>query len=178
LTPQDILDFWLTQPAEKLFTADPQFDREIESRFGETLKQARAGALDDWAAKAQGALALVIVLDQFSRNIHRGSAEMFAGDEKALGLARQAIDRGFDASLPPKMRGWFYLPFMHSENLDDQLKCIDLATAAGLADTAHWAEVHAEIIRQFKRFPHRNGLLGRMMTEEEQAFLDAGGFRG
>lgn len=178
ITPDNILDFWLGQPHERLFAADSAFDAEIANRFGAVLDAAKTGAFDGWAETPRGALALVILLDQFSRNIHRGTRDAFAADDKALMLARQAIASGFDMEFPADQRAWFYLPFMHSESLDDQLTCIKLAKAAGLADTLHWAEVHAEIIRCFGRFPHRNPILGREMSEEEQAFLDAGGFRG
>ena len=178
LAPQAILDFWLNQPPERWFTPDPAFDREIAERFGTALEHAKRGAYGAWAETAEGALALIILLDQFSRNIHRGTAAMFAADAKALAVAKHMVAAGQDLALPVDLRSWVYLPFMHSEALTDQDACIALSARSGLEDSLHWAQVHADIIRRFGRFPHRNPLLGREMTEDEQRFLDEGGFSG
>lgn len=178
MKPRDVLDFWLGQEPGRWFEPDPAFDAEIRTRFGQAHEDAKAGAYDAWAETAEGALALVILLDQFARNIHRDTAEMFAADAKALSVAGRAVDRGFDMALPVEQRQWLYLPFMHSEALADQERCIVLSERSGLDDTLKWAVIHADIIRRFGRFPHRNPLLGLDTTPEEQAFLDEGGFAG
>jgi uncharacterized protein (DUF924 family) len=118
------------------------------------------------------------VLDQFPRNMFRRDARTWASDAQAREVAHRAIDAGVDARIDPALREFLYLPFMHSEELPDQLRCIELSQKAGLAESAKWAEHHADIIRRFGRFPHRNRLLGRSTTPEEQAYLDGGGFSG
>jgi uncharacterized protein (DUF924 family) len=118
------------------------------------------------------------VLDQFPRNMFRDSARAFAADPLARTVASRAIARGFDQGVTLAERSFFYLPFEHSEELADQERCVALNRASGDADALKWAEHHADIIRRFGRFPHRNGVLGRVTTPEEQAFLDAGGFAG
>ncbi len=143
-----------------------------------THEAAAAGKLTAWEQDAQGALALLILLDQFPRNMFRGSARAFATDPMARAIAAGALVRGFDARAPEGMRSFFFLPFEHSEDLADQERCIALNKAAGDADGLKWAEIHADIIRRFGRFPHRNAVLGRVTTPEEQAFLDGGGFAG
>ncbi|MGH6977443.1 MAG: DUF924 family protein, partial [Stellaceae bacterium] len=140
-----------------------------------------AGKLTPWEQSAPGALALLILLDQFPRNMFRGQARAFATDPLALAIASRAILNGFDGAkfgTLPDMRGFFYLPFEHSENLADQERAVALYKAIGDADGLKWAELHAGIIRRFGRFPHRNAVLGRVTTPEEQAFLDGGGFAG
>jgi uncharacterized protein (DUF924 family) len=122
-------------------------------------------------------LALVIVLDQFPRNLFRGDARTFAADPLARAAANRALKRGYDQDLPAEDRGFFFLPFMHSEELADQFRCVELYRAAEDANLRH-AEEHRDIIRRFGRFPHRNEMLGRATTAEEQAFLDGGGFKG
>ena len=126
----------------------------------------------------EGALALVIALDQFPRNMFRGDVRTYASDERARAVADRAIRRGFDRQVAQPERQFFYLPFMHSENLIDQERCLDLARSYGDDEFTKYAEQHAEIIRRFGRFPHRNAILGRASSAEEQAFLDAGGFAG
>lgn len=174
----EVLDFWRAQEESAYFTVTPAFDAEIRRRFAHRLEQAKAGELDHWATTAEGMLALVILLDQMSRNIHRGTPAMYAGDDKALALAKEAVGRGIDQSFAPRERRWFYMPFMHSERLADQETCIRLCRTAGLDDTLPHAIEHADIIRRFGRFPHRNAILGRSTTAEEQAFLNDGGFSG
>jgi uncharacterized protein (DUF924 family) len=131
-----------------------------------------------WDEDAQDALALVIVLDQFPRNMFRDSARAFAADALAREVASRAIARGFDQLVPAGERMFFYLPFEHSEKFADQERCVALNRATGDAEAIKWAEHHADIIRRFGRFPHRNAVLGRATTPEEQTFLDAGGFAG
>lgn len=176
--PGEVVSFWLGQSETTWFTADPAFDAKVSGRFAGLLERAKAGSLDHWADSAEGALALVILLDQMSRNIHRDEPEMFAADEKALMVARQAIERGFDRELPKHKRRWLYMPFMHSEDLADQERSVELFTRAGLAESVSFAMDHAEIIRRFGRFPHRNAILGRRTSPEEAAFLAGGGFSG
>jgi uncharacterized protein (DUF924 family) len=134
--------------------------------------------LSGWEQSAEGALALLILLDQFPRNMFRSKARAFATDPLARAITAGAIVRGFDSQVPKELRNFFYLPFEHSENLADQERCIALNKAGGDQENLKWAEIHADIIRRFGRFPHRNAVLGRSTTPEEQAFLDTGGFAG
>jgi uncharacterized protein (DUF924 family) len=131
-----------------------------------------------WEATPERALALIVVLDQFPRNMFRGAARMFAADALALAVAKRAVARGFDQKLELPKRNFFYLPFMHAENLAEQESCVALSRQNADENTLKYAELHADIIRRFGRFPHRNAILGRSTTPEEQAFLDAGGFAG
>ena len=174
----DIVTFWREAGPKRWFEKDDAFDAEIRRRFLPTHEAAAAGKLTAWEQDAQGALALLILLDQFPRNMFRGSARAFATDPMARAIAAGALVRGFDARAPEGMRSFFFLPFEHSEDLADQERCIALNKAAGDADGLKWAEIHADIIRRFGRFPHRNAVLGRVTTPEEQAFLDGGGFAG
>jgi uncharacterized protein (DUF924 family) len=176
--PADILAFWREAGPDKWFEKDTAFDADIGTRFLATYEAAAAGHLVAWEATPDGALALLIVLDQFPRNMFRGNARTFAADPLARAVADRAIARGFDQQFPPAERTFFYLPFEHSEDTADQDRCVGLFRAAGDADMLKWAELHADIIRRFGRFPHRNVVLGREMTEEEQAFLYGGGFSG
>ncbi len=178
LTPRDVLDFWFAAGEEKWFAKDDEFDADIAARFGDAHEAAKKGAFDHWAETPQGALALIILLDQFSRNLFRGSPLSFAADEKALALANDAVARGLDMEMPGAVRHWFYLPFEHSEDMADQMRCIELCQRSGLDESVKWAKVHADIIARFGRFPHRNAVLGRQTTPDEQAFLDGGGFAG
>jgi uncharacterized protein (DUF924 family) len=178
ITPEDVLAFWLEAGPDKWFKKDEAFDAAIRTRFLPAYEAAVDGRLASWEATADGALALVILLDQFSRNMFRGSPRTFAADPLALAIAKRAIARGLDEQLELPKRSFFYLPFMHSENLADQERCIDLCRRGGTEDNLKFAEQHADIIRRFGRFPHRNAVLGRATTEEEQAFLDGGGFAG
>ncbi|MFW6028347.1 MAG: DUF924 family protein, partial [bacterium] len=176
--PIDVVTFWLAQSEKVWFSADPAFDAEVLSRFAELVERAKSGALDHWADSPEGALALVILLDQMTRNIYRDSPDMYAADGKALDVAKRAIARGFDLELPKDKRRWLYMPFMHSEDLGDQERSIGLFEASELSESLPFAVEHADIIRRFGRFPHRNALLGRQTTPEEAAFLADGGFSG
>lgn len=178
IAASDVVGFWKDAGPQKWFERSPEFDAEILEKFQSVVQAARIGRYDRWIETAEGALALLILLDQFSRNIFRNSPLAFASDEKALKIAVEAVDLGFDNQVDDNMRQWFYLPFMHSENLHDQVHCIVLCHNNGLSDTIGWAIEHADIIRRFGRFPHRNGVLGRTSTPEELAFLEAGGFAG
>jgi uncharacterized protein (DUF924 family) len=176
--PADILTFWRAAGPDKWFEKNDAFDGEIRERFRDTYAAGAAGRLAAWEEDAEGALALVIVLDQFPRNMFRGDARTYAADPLARAVAQRAIARGFDQAYVPPERRFFYLPFTHSENLADQERCVALNRAAADEEGTKWAELHADIIRRFGRFPHRNSSLGRATTAEEQAFLDGGGFAG
>lgn len=177
-SPTDVLTFWREAGPEKWFKKDAAFDDAIRTRFLETYEAAAAGKLAEWEQSPDGAYALILVLDQFPRNMFRNDARTFATDPQAKAVAERAIARGFDQTFDAQERNFFNLPFTHSEDLADQERCVALARAAGDADNLKWAEVHADIIRRFGRFPHRNKVLGRVTTPEEQAFLDRGGFAG
>lgn len=174
----DIVAFWRAAGPEKWFAKDDAFDAEIRQRFLLAHEAAAAGALADWERKPEGAYALLILLDQFPRNLFRGSERAFATDAQALAVAERAIAHGFDKSYEPPEQRFFYMPFMHSEALADQEHCIALCAAADDLEGVKYAEIHRDIIRDFGRFPHRNPVLGRETTEQEQAFLDEGGFSG
>ena len=177
-TPQSVLAFWRAAGPKQWFNKDAAFDDEVRARFLPTHEAAAAGQLADWERTAEGALALVIALDQFPRNIFRGSARAFAADPLAREAADRAIAKGFDQEAPATERGFFYLPCMHSERLDDQERCVSFYRALGDPEGLKYAELHLDIIRKCGRFPHRNAALGRATTAEEQAFLDSGGFAG
>ena len=176
--PQDVLDFWFGLPAEAHFKKDPELDAELTQRFGAALEAAKAGELDDWCSTIQGSLALVILLDQFSRNIHRGTPEMFAGDAKALGVCEKVLASKECEALSESEICWLVMPFMHSEELHHQEKCVELCRKHGLDSNLDYAIDHADIVRRFGRFPHRNEMLGRVSTPEEAQFLEDGGFAG
>jgi len=176
--PADVLAFWRETGKTKWFARDPAFDSEIRARFQPLWQAAAADQLSAWEETSEGALALTIVLDQFPRNMFRGEARAFATDSHARAAAERAIDRGFDREVPEAERLFFYLPFEHSENPADQERSLALFRATGDAELLKWAQLHADIIRRFGRFPHRNLALGRATTPDEQAFLDAGGFAG
>jgi len=174
----EVVSFWRAAGPDRWFHKDAAFDEEIRQRFFDTYEVAAAGKFSGWEQSAQGALALLILLDQFPRNMFRDDARAFATDPLARAVAAGAIVRGFDSQVPVEMRSFFYLPFEHSEDLADQERGIAFYRAIGDADGLKWAELHADIIRRFGRFPHRNAVLGRATTAEEQAFLDGGGFAG
>jgi uncharacterized protein (DUF924 family) len=174
----DVLAFWRAAGPDKWFRKDDAFDAEIRARFLATHEAAVSGALKPWEATPEGALALVVVLDQFPRNIFRGTARAFATDPLARAGADRAIARGFDQRVPQSEQQFFYLPFEHSEDRVDQERSVALFRQSGDAKLINWAELHADIIRRFGRFPHRNSILGRGTTPQEQAFLDSGGFEG
>jgi uncharacterized protein (DUF924 family) len=177
-TVHDVVDFWRRAGPARWFAKDEAFDAEFRDRFLDAHQRAVRRELDDWADSAEGALALVILLDQFPRNCFRGSAEMFASDALASGVADRAITSGFDRAVDADLRVFFYLPFEHSEDIADQQRAVALCRELGNADYLKYAELHRDVITRFGRFPHRNAVLGRDTTPEEQAFLDAGGFTG
>jgi uncharacterized protein (DUF924 family) len=178
ITPSGILAFWREAGRARWYKRNDAFDAEVGRRFFPLWKRATAGELASWEESDEGALALIIALDQFPRNMFRGTPEAFASDALARDVARRAIARGVDRRIDPILLEFLYLPFMHSEHLPDQLHCIALFQDADNAENLKYAREHADIIRRFGRFPHRNCVLGRPTTEEEQAFLDNGGFSG
>jgi uncharacterized protein (DUF924 family) len=178
ITAAEVVSFWRNVGPEKWFERDDAFDRTITTKFLAVHDAAACGELAAWEGSAEGALALVILLDQFPRNMFRGSPRAFATDPLARAVADRAIARGFDQATDPTMRQFFYLPFMHSEALADQDRCVQLHAALGDAALSKYALDHRDIIAKFGRFPHRNGVLGRDTTPAEQEFLDGGGFAG
>jgi uncharacterized protein (DUF924 family) len=177
-TPEQIMDFWLNQVGqERWFAADDALDEEIRRRFTPIWRVARMGDMDGWMVDPAGSFALLIVLDQFSRNMFRGDARGFAADPMARRHAKLAISRGHDMATAEGARVFFYLPLTHSEGLRDQDRCVRL-TAHRLPGLPHFllhARAHREVIRRFGRFPFRNDALGRETAPAERAFLDAGG---
>ena len=176
--PVDVLGFWRAAGPEKWFAKSRNFDEAIRLKFEPTHHRAARGEYDAWMATAEGALALLILLDQFPRNLWRESGHAFATDPKARTIAKAAVEAGFDRQVEPAFRNFFYLPFEHSEDIADQDYCIALCTEAGDADNLKWAKQHRDVIVKFGRFPHRNAALGRATTPAEQEFLDEGGFAG
>lgn len=177
--PRDVLDFWFAAGPEKWFAKSDAFDADIRRRFAETHAQAASGRLDAWAGDAQGMLALILVLDQFSRNLWRNDHRAFLQDGKALALADESVHRRFDVETPATARKWFYMPYMHAEDLAAQERgLVYFAQRLDDPETMKFAVEHRDIIRRFGRFPHRNAILGRETTPEEQSFLDEGGFKG
>jgi uncharacterized protein (DUF924 family) len=178
-----VLEFWFGAPGStahgksrrEWFAKDPVFDEEIRRRFLALHASAALGECDRWVATPRELLALVIVLDQFSRNLYRDDPRAFTQDERALSAARILVDKGWDAQLSPLERQFAYLPFEHAEDLAEQDRCVALMTALEAFEEtrglAQWAEKHRAIIRRFGRFPHRNAALGRESTPEEAAFL-------
>jgi uncharacterized protein (DUF924 family) len=176
--PSDVLAFWRAAGPDKWFEKDAAFDAEITRRFLGLWRAAADGRLAAWEETPEGALALVLVLDQFPRNMFRGHARTYECDALARTAAERALARGCDRQVTHAERQFFYLPLMHSEELPDQERCVELARGYGDDEFTKYAEQHADIIRRFGRFPHRNPMLGRATTPEEQAFLDGGGFAG
>jgi uncharacterized protein (DUF924 family) len=174
----DVLAFWRAAGADKWFEKDDEFDRAIRDGFLSTYEAAAAGKLNDWEKTPDGALALLIVLDQFPRNMFRNDLRAFATDPLALAIARRALTSGYDRKIAHELVPFLYMPLMHSENIDDQRRCVDLFGTYGDQNNLKYAEIHEDIIRRFGRFPHRNAVLGRATTSDEKAFLDSGGFAG
>lgn len=169
---QSVLQFWFEElePA-KWWKKDVELDGQIAKRFTDLHEQARQGELFSWRENAHSSLAEVIVLDQFSRNIYRDSAKAFENDGMALVLAQTAIDKGFDQQLSQAQRSFLYLPFMHSESLVIHEQAEALYIALGIPDNLDFERKHKLIIERFGRYPHRNAILGRVSSEEEERFL-------
>jgi uncharacterized protein (DUF924 family) len=181
--PREILDFWFGRESEEgygefrevWFTKDPEFDREVRDRFEGTHEEATVGRLEHWKDEAHSCLALIILLDQFPRNMFRGDPKTYATDDKARETARHAVEHAYDRELTPYGRLFVYLPFEHSEDLEDQRFSVELfrglAAEMGSEELLGYAVRHLEIIERFGRFPHRNEILGRATTPEEAEFL-------
>jgi uncharacterized protein (DUF924 family) len=172
------MGFWRSAGPARWYARDEELDREIADRFASLHEVAAAGELDDWAHDAEGALALLLLLDQFSRNMFRGTARAFAQDERALRIAHKAIAMGLDREVEPELSQFFYLPLMHSESLADQALCVRMSHALPGQAPLPYALEHERIIRRFGRFPHRNPQLQRFTSPAERGFLDGGGFAG
>lgn len=176
--PDDIIAFWFKECERRMwFQATPAFDQALTERFGVTHEAASRGDIDFWAEEPAGTLALLIVLDQFTRVIHRGTPLAFAQDAKALVLAREGLARGHDRQIEdPDWRQFHYIPFTHHENLAVQEEGVALmAERLSGHEALRYARAHRDVIARFGRFPHRNSILGRMSSPAEQAYLDAGG---
>ena len=179
-TPQRIVEFWIGEVGPSgWYQSDAALDARIAAEFGETWEAARRGAFDGWFHQPEGALALLILLDQFPRNMFRDDARAFATDAQALALAKRSIGEGVDFRTREPERQFFYLPLMHSESIADQDRCVRLMLTrmprTGAENLPH-ARAHREVIRRFGRFPYRNEALGRVSTPAERAWLDAGGY--
>ncbi len=172
VTAEDVLRFWFEEiEPEQQFKKDPDFDSLIRKRFGATYGAAASGALDPWEAEPRSCLALVILLDQFSRNMFRDTPRMYESDGKVLAIAKRAIADGRYKSLPQEAQRFLFLPYEHSENLADQRTCMTLMDTLDDKRNVEWARKHLVIIERFGRFPHRNTILGRQSTTEEIEFL-------
>ena len=174
----EVIAYWRALGPDRWFKRDDAVDADIRTQFLPLYEAAAAGKLTAWEDTVDGVFALLLALDQFPRNMFRGEAKAFATDPLARVVAGRAIARGFDMSFANPERRFFYLPFMHSETLSDQERCAELCRRADDPEGARFAEHHADIIRRFGRFPHRNAALGRATTMEERAFLEDGGFSG
>ena len=181
---QAVLDFWFLPPDHsghgqaraQWFRKDEGFDAQIRTRFGALIDAAIAGGLRAWDATPHGALARLVVLDQFTRNVHRGTSRAFAGDSQALALAASMTQQGLDRQLAPMLRAFAYLPFEHAEDLAMQARAVELfqrlaQAQPGFESMLDYAERHQEVIARFGRFPHRNAILGRTSTPQELEFL-------
>ena len=177
-TAKSMIDFWVEAGPAKWFQGGEAFDAQCRERFQSLHMAASRGELADWVSDAEGTLALILLLDQMPRNIFRGSAHVYATDPMAQAVADAAIERGHDRRFEIALRSFFYIPYMHSEKLEHQQRCVALFSEIPDSGSAPWAAHHLKIIERFGRFPHRNHLLGRSTTTEEQAWLDEGGFKG
>ncbi|NML75941.1 DUF924 domain-containing protein [Rhizobium sp. S-51] len=180
--PSDVVTFWREAGPAKWFARDDAFDAAIRENFLDMHFAAARGEMADWEETAEGTLGLLILLDQFPRNLFRDGGHAFATDGLARRIAREALERGFDRAVDPTLRPFLYLPFEHSEQPADQELSVELFTTlrdeTGDAESLRWAVEHRDIIARFGRFPHRNAALGRETTPSEQAYLDGGGFKG
>jgi uncharacterized protein (DUF924 family) len=173
----EVVGFWSEAGPERWFRKDDAFDREFRDRFLATHEAAARGELQAWRRTAEGSLALLLLLDQFPRNAFRGTGRVYATDALARLVAQQALADGHREHVPQPLRGFFHMPFSHSEWLPDQQRAVELCQPLG-AEAQRWGKHHHDVVARFGRFPHRNALLGRNSTAEERAFLAQGGFAG
>ena len=176
--PAEIVGFWMDAGPQAWFDKSDDFDRTIAERFGLAMESAASGRLDQWCDAAESALALILLLDQFPRNVYRDSAKAFAQDAHARRIAEKAIAQGLNEGFDTVTRRFFAMPFMHSEDMKDQQRCEALCEQDGDEDGVKFARIHGDIIARFGRFPHRNEILARPSTPEELEFLKDGGFSG
>lgn len=184
---KEVLEFWFGTPDDAdygqqrkiWFTKNLEFDEKVRSHFTSHYQQAATGQLDDWKTSPQGCLALIILLDQFPRNMFRGQPQAFATDSQALAYAQHAVTQGFDRELPPLQRWFVYMPFEHSEKIEDQYQSVELfeqlSDQENLTEPLDYANRHFKVIERFGRYPHRNDILGRETTPEEAEFLNEPG---
>ncbi|MDH5835070.1 DUF924 family protein [Luteimonas kalidii] len=170
-----VIEFWRASGYERWFNGGDAFDAQCGERFTDLHLAAARRECETWMDSPDGALALLILLDQIPRNVYRGSGHAFATDALALHYARRALDAGLDREVDADLRAFMYMPFEHSEALADQQRAVSLFEALGDAQYLQYAQAHLEVIERFGRFPHRNRALGRDSTADEQAWLDAGG---
>lgn len=178
VTPQSVLDFWVNAGPSRWWKKNQQFDADIARLFGGTHLEAASGLLEDWRETPDTTLALVLVLDQFSRNLFRNDPRAFAQDPYCCSIVKAAMENGTDRQARDDINEFFYLPLMHSEDISDQKLCLTEMERLGKVGNIKAAKEHLDIIEKFGRFPHRNAVLGRKTSAAEQAFLDAGGFAG
>ncbi len=174
-TAAEVVRFWRLAGMRAWFNGGEAFDRQCEALFLAAHLAAARREHEDWLDSAEGALALLLLLDQIPRNVFRGSGHAFASDGLARHYAERALAAGHDAAFEPELRAFFYLPFEHSEDLADQQRSVALFEVLGNQTYTQYALEHRRVIERFGRFPHRNRALGRINTAEEQAWLDAGG---
>jgi len=175
-----LVDFWFSKEASKhWFNSTPEFDQQLLADYGTCWEQAKQGELDQWSETAIGSLALVILLDQIPLNIFRGKPDSFSTEAQAITVARAAVDVGFDTELTTRQKAFLYMPFMHSESLDDQRLGLKLYDQPGLEDNHRFSKHHYDIVERFDRFPHRNEILGRVSSQAEIEYLNSKqGFKG
>jgi uncharacterized protein (DUF924 family) len=177
-----VIGFWRDAGPKRWFQADAAFDAVLHERFADLHNQAAAGRLSSWEADAPGALALILITDQFPRNLYRHSALAFATDALARNVADRALARSFDQATEASLRFFFYMPFEHHEDAASQARAVSLfeklAAETGQSDGLDWCKMHQNLIARFGRFPHRNAVMGRLSTPEETAYLAQGGFAG
>lgn len=181
-SPQAVIDCWLRHGPDAWFSRNEALDAEIVADYADLHFRASCNELSDWEETPEGTLALLLLLDQFPRNLFRGSGHSYATDPLARATAHRALAKGFDKKVEPILRPFFYLPFEHSEDIEDQRYSVSLferhRDETGDPEPLKWAILHLELIERFGRFPHRNAALGRQTTAEERAYLDADGFKG
>jgi len=173
-----VLEFWQNAGPKLWFSKDDAFDASIKQQFGALHEKAAANELSNWESEPDSALALILILDQFSRNLFRNDARAFAQDELCLRITKSVLSNEFDAKVDPSVKQFFYMPLMHSESILDQRHCVSLFHAAEMPDNLKYAILHRDIIERFGQFPHRNSVLGRPTSPAERSFLDGGGFSG
>lgn len=171
---RDLLDYWFSEEVKKYwFNSTPEFDQQLRESYADLWQQAANGELDFWCESPDGCLALVILLDQFPLNMFRGTAKSFSTEQQSRDVARLAIEKNFDSQLPIKQKAFLYMPFMHSENLDDQAEALKLFDQPGLGDNLRFARHHHGIVEKYGRFPHRNDVLGRQSSKAEIEYLNS-----